>query len=109
MTGEPEVKLRDIGKSDEDLEKFEPKGQIEQSMAEPCERRYCERRVFKDALAEVRVGDEKQEWCPGCVMEEFGLDYSDYGNRVKTPYINAQTVATFLGTFSLMLIIFLIL
>lgn len=74
----------------------EPQTTAEREMAATCEREFCNREVFKDALVPIYVLGVEQQWCPSCVKDEFGLNYADYQNRgLSSKYITAKTVAAF--------------
>lgn len=85
----------------------EPSTTAERDLAEPCERRHCTNEVFADALVTVQVGDVSQQWCPGCVEEEFGLSYGEYKNGFSR-YLTAKTAWAFVIGASLASLLFVL-
>ena len=79
----------------------------------------CDRDIHKGATADVVVGasigeyedpkphvgvtgidggmPEHQQWCAGCVEEEFGIEFTSNNERLQsvTQYVTAKTVSAF--------------
>lgn len=83
----------------------EPETAQEQELAVNCQRESCVDQTL--IPVDVEVGDVTQEWCPGCVKEEFGLDYAEYQKKQESilRYITPATVGSFLFGSLLMLLI----
>jgi len=67
---ESEVQLD--GQSQSGSDGWQPETTVERELSVVCERNYCERDVFEDALIPVTVGGNTVHWCPSCAVEEFG-------------------------------------
>lgn len=67
----------------------------EQKLADPCEREHCHRE--SPVLVEISVGREKQEWCPDCVHQQFGLEPHEYDIKYRSAfdYVTPEVVLAF--------------
>lgn len=83
------------------------KTSAEEDLAEPCERKHCERTVIDAARVEVSVYGETSRWCPDCVEAEFGISVADTEERKESTlrYITPATVAAFVLGLSVMLVV----
>jgi len=82
--------------SSETRQATKPKTNAGREISSECDREQCYTEVYEAAKVPIYVGDVRQEWCPGCVEDEFGLQIGEYSltEQVKQ-YVTTKTVSAF--------------